>query len=91
MRTQDFRRFMWDWERAGGLLLASTAAQVLGVSRKRVSELVTLGKLNEYRHFNHGWLSVAEVRERLNRKLRGELRVGRPFQSEPDLRMEIGQ
>jgi predicted XRE-type DNA-binding protein len=57
-----------------GLLNHAQAALLLGVSLKRISELVRLGKLTRFDFLGRTYVSVREVRERYQQ----ELKAGRP-------------
>jgi hypothetical protein len=57
-----------------GLLNHSQAGLLLGVSIKRIGELVRLGKLRRFDFLGRTYVSVREVRERYNQ----ELKAGRP-------------
>ena len=57
-----------------GLLNHVQAALLLGVSVKRVSELVRLGKFSRFDFLGRTYVSVREVRARYEQ----ELRAGRP-------------
>jgi len=57
-----------------GLLNHAQAALLLGVSVKRVGELVRLGKLSRFDFLNRTYVSAREVRERY----RSDLKAGRP-------------
>jgi hypothetical protein len=57
-----------------GLLNHAQAALLLGVSVKRVCELVRLGKLNRFDFLGRTYVSVREVRNRYKE----ELKAGRP-------------
>src|SRR5580658_8644712 len=57
-----------------GLLNHVQAALLLGVSVKRVGELVRLGKLRRFDFLGRTYVSVREVRERYHQ----ELKAGRP-------------
>ena len=60
-----------------GLLNHAQAALLLGVSVKRVFELVRLGKLKRFDFLGRTYVSVREVRNRY----REELKAGRPKRS----------
>lgn len=64
-------------QREEGLLNHAQAAAVLGVSARRIAELVQLGKLCRYDFLGRTYVSVNEVLERRN----AELKVGRPPRS----------
>ena len=57
-----------------GLLNHVQAALLLGVSVKRIGELVRLGKLKRFDFLGRTYVSVREVRERYHQ----ELKAGRP-------------
>ena len=57
-----------------GLVNQAQAALLLGVSGKRICELVKLGKLKRFDFLGRTYVSVREVRERYQR----ELKAGRP-------------
>ena len=57
-----------------GLLSHRQAATLLGVSVKRIGELVRLGKLRRFDFLGRTYVSVREVRERYHQ----ELKAGRP-------------
>lgn len=59
-----------------GLLNHAQAGLLLGVSKKRIGELVRLGKLKRYDFLGRTYVSVREVRERNHQ----ELKAGRPKQ-----------
>jgi hypothetical protein len=63
--------------REEGLLNHAQAAAVLGVSPRRIGELVELGKLCRYDFLGRTYVSVREVLERGN----AELKAGRPPRS----------
>jgi len=60
-----------------GLLNHAQAGLLLGVSKKRIGELVRLGKLNRFDFLGRTYVSVREVRERYHQ----ELKAGRPKQA----------
>ena len=60
-----------------GLLNHSQAGLLLGVSVKRVGELVRLGKLKRFDFLGRTYVSVREVRERYQQ----DLKAGRPKRS----------
>jgi len=60
-----------------GLLNHVQAALLLGVSVKRIGELVRLGKLRRFDFLGRTYVSVREVRDRY----RQELKAGRPKRS----------
>jgi len=60
-----------------GLLNHVQAALLLGVSVKRIGELVRLGKLRRFDFLGRTYVSVREVRERY----RQEVKAGRPKRS----------
>ena len=60
-----------------GLLNHVQAALLLGVSVKRIGELVRLGKLKRFDFLGRTYVSVREVRDRY----RQELKAGRPKRS----------
>jgi hypothetical protein len=60
-----------------GLLNHVQAALLLGVSVKRIGELVRLGKLKRFDFLGRTYVSVLEVRERY----RQEVKAGRPKRS----------
>jgi hypothetical protein len=64
-------------QREEGLLNHAQAAAVLGVSARRVAELVELGKLSRYDFLGRTYVSVLEVLERRN----AEVKAGRPARS----------
>jgi hypothetical protein len=57
-----------------GLLNQAQAGLLLGVSVKRIGELVRLGKLRRFDFLGRTYVSVREVRERYHQ----ELKAGRP-------------
>jgi hypothetical protein len=57
-----------------GLLNHAQAGLLLGVSKKRIGELVRLGKLKRFDFLGRTYVSVREVRERYHQ----ELKAGRP-------------
>ncbi len=57
-----------------GLLNHAQAGLLLGVSKKRIGELVRLGKLTRFDFLGRTYVSVREVRERYHQ----ELKAGRP-------------
>ena len=57
-----------------GLLNHAQAGLLLGVSKKRIGELVRLGKLSRFDFLGRTYISVREVRERYHQ----ELKAGRP-------------
>ena len=61
-------------QREEGLLNHAQAAAVLGVSPRRIGELVELGRLCRYDFLGRTYVSVREVLERRN----AELKAGRP-------------
>jgi hypothetical protein len=64
-------------QREGGLLNHAQAAAVLGVSTRRIGELVQLGRLCRYDFLGRTYVSVLEVLERRN----AEVKAGRPPRS----------
>src|SRR6266550_2435451 len=60
-----------------GLLNYAQAALLLDVSTKRISELVTLGKLKPFDFLGRRYVSMREVGERYQQ----DLKAGRPRQS----------
>jgi|SRR5882724_1291082 len=64
-------------QREEGLLNHAQAAAVLGVSTRRIGELVELGKLCRYDFLGRTYVSVQEVLERRN----AEVKAGRPRRS----------
>jgi len=64
-------------QREEGLLNHAQAAAVLGVSPRRIGELVHLGKLCRYDFLGRTYVSVCEVLDRRN----AELKAGRPARS----------
>jgi hypothetical protein len=64
-------------QREEGLLNHAQAAAVLGVSTRRIGELVELGKLCRYDFLGRTYVSVQEVLERRN----AEVKAGRPPRS----------
>jgi hypothetical protein len=61
-------------QREEGLLNHAQAAAILGVSPRRIGELVQLGKFCRYNFLGRTYVSVREVLERR----KAELKVGRP-------------
>jgi hypothetical protein len=66
--------------RENGLLNQAQGAAVLGVSPRRVAELVELGKLTRYDFLGRTYVSVREVLERRD----ADVKAGRPARSIPD-------
>jgi hypothetical protein len=64
-------------QREEGLLNHAQAAAVLGVSARRIGELVELGKFARYNFLGRTYVSVREVLERRN----AEVKAGRPPRS----------
>jgi excisionase family DNA binding protein len=64
-----------DCESEHGLIMPGTAAKLLGVSRSRVYQLLEAGKLVEFEHFGHKWLSCSQLMQRLSEPVD---RGGRP-------------
>jgi len=64
-------------QREEGLLNHAQAAAVLGVSTRRIGELVELGKLCRYDFLGRTYVSLQEVLERRN----AEVKAGRPPRS----------
>jgi hypothetical protein len=64
-------------QREEGLLNHAQAAAVLGVSTRRIGELVELGKLCRYDFLGRTYVSVQEVLERRS----AEVKAGRPPRS----------
>jgi hypothetical protein len=64
-------------QREEGLLNHAQAAAVLGVSTRRIGELVELGKLCRHDFLGRTYVSVKEVLERRN----AEVKAGRPARS----------
>ena len=62
--------------RQKGLLNHAQAGLLLGVSVKRIGELVRLGKLSRFDFLGRTYVSVCEVRERYQQ----DLKAGRPKQ-----------
>jgi hypothetical protein len=62
-----------------GLVNHAQTALLLGVSVKRIGELVRLGKLRRFDFLGRTYVSVREVRERYQQ----ELKAGRPKRSLP--------
>jgi hypothetical protein len=65
------------WKVHGGLLNYAQGALTLGVSTKRVHELVRLGKLEKFEFLGRPYVSLNQVCERADQ----DLRAGRPRRS----------
>lgn len=63
---QQWQEYQDDCEREKGLVLPSTAGKLLGVHRSRAYQLIEAGKLTEFNHFGHIWLSCTELMHRLS-------------------------
>ena len=70
-----------------GLLNHAQAGAVIGVSARRVAELVELGRLTRYDFLGRTYVSVREVLERRN----AEVKAGRPARSTRDKVRTIGK
>jgi len=83
-RTQEREQALSELDEMSAAMVAEhellTHAQVgllLGVSKKRIGELVRLGKLKRFDFLGRTYVSVREVRERYHQ----ELKAGRPKRS----------
>jgi hypothetical protein len=63
---QQWQDYTSDCEAEKGLVMPSTASKLLGVHRSRVYQLLQAGKLTEFDHFGHRWLSCTELMHRLS-------------------------
>jgi excisionase family DNA binding protein len=64
LRSQ-WQDYTADCEREKGLVMAGTAAKLLGVHRSRVYQLLEAKKLDTFLHFGSHWLSCAQLMHRL--------------------------
>jgi hypothetical protein len=63
---QQWQDYTSDCEAEKGLVIPATAAKLLGVHASRIGQLMGAGKLSEFDHFGHKWLSCAQLMQRLS-------------------------
>jgi hypothetical protein len=62
---EEWQEYLSATEEEKGLLSASVAARILGVSHQAVDDLLKRKKLTRLEFFGHGWISGREVLHRL--------------------------
>ena len=63
-RPKNTEYFNWirdAWTEAGGLITQATAMRLLERSKGRINQMITEGKLKEYRYGNQSFLSYPEI------------------------------
>ena len=63
-RQKNMEYFNWirdAWTEAGGLITQATAMRLLERSKGRINQMITEGKLKEYRYGNQSFLSYPEI------------------------------
>lgn len=63
-RQKNLEYFNWlrdTWTEAGGLITQATAMRLLERSKGRINQMITEGKLKEYRYGNQSFLSYPEI------------------------------